>query len=94
MIQSAFAEPVESELGAVVRKRIREKNLERALAAIIGYSSTVTAWLGGAYAAPDADMSLTFQWLYEHGQEYLEEKNREYQNEVRRKQQIYNSEID
>ena len=92
VVQSAFADPVESDLGPVVRKRIREKNLERGLAGIIGYTSTMSAWLGGEYAAPDADMSLTFQWLYEHGQEYLGDRGRDFLEEVRRKQQLYNSE--
>ncbi|GHO88719.1 hypothetical protein KSZ_67250 [Dictyobacter formicarum] len=92
VLQSAFSEPSEPDLGPVVRRRIREKNLERGLAGIIGYTSTLSAWLGGEYAAPGADMSLTFQWLYDHGQEYLDEKGRDFLAEVRRKQQIYNSE--
>jgi len=90
--QSAFAEPLECELGAIVRKRIRQVNLDRGLAGIIGYTSTMSAWLGGDFAAPDADMSLTFQWLYEHGQEYLQDKERVYIEEVARKQKIYHSE--
>ena len=92
VVQSAFAESVESDLGPIVRKRIREKNLEQGLAAMIGYSSTLAAWLGGEHAAPDADISLTLQWLYERGQEYLEHKGRDFLEEVRRKQQLYNSE--
>ncbi|HEX4203373.1 MAG TPA: hypothetical protein VHZ51_04075, partial [Ktedonobacteraceae bacterium] len=89
--QSAFSEPVEPDLGPVVRKRIREKNLERGLAAMIGYASTMSAWLAGPYAEPDADMSLTFQWLYKHGQAYLDEKGRDYLEEVWRKQKLYHS---
>ncbi len=91
VVQSAFMEPVEPALGPVVRQRIRQKNLERGLAAMIGYSSTLAAWLGEQYAAPDADLSLTLQWLYEHGQAYLQEKDRDFLQEVARKQQIYGS---
>lgn len=89
VVQAAFVESPEAGLGPVVRKRIREKNLERGLAAVVGYTSTLAAWLGGEYAAPDADMSLTLQWLYESGVRYLDEKEREYWKEVRRKQQLY-----
>jgi hypothetical protein len=89
VVQSAFAESPEGGLGPVVRKRIREKNLERGLAAVVGYTSTLAAWLGGDYAASDADMSLTLQWLYSSGEKYLDEKERDFMKEVRRKQQLY-----
>ncbi|GCE05598.1 hypothetical protein [Dictyobacter aurantiacus] len=92
VLQSAFSETIDLGLGAVVRQRIREKNIERGLAAIMGYCSTQAAWLGGEHAAPGADISLTLQWLYDHGQEYLEEKGRDFLAEVRRKQQLYGSE--
>jgi hypothetical protein len=94
VVQSAFAEPVEPGLGPVIRQRVRQKNLERGLAAIIGYSSTLAAWLGGEHAEPSADLSLTFQWLYEHGQEYLAEKDRDFFKEVLRKQRLYSSSED
>jgi hypothetical protein len=90
-VQSAFAEPVESGLGPVVRQRIREKNLERGVASTMGYVSTLAAWLGGDYATPDADASLTLQWLYESGMDYLDEKGREFFKEVLRKQKLYAS---
>ena len=64
VVQSVFAEPTELGLGLVVRQRIREKNLERGVAFTIGYVSTLAAWLGGDYATPGADASLTLQWLY------------------------------
>ena len=91
VLQSAFADRPASGLGPIVRKRIREKNLERGLAAMIGYSSTLAAWLGGKHADPDTDLSLVFQWLYEHGQEYMEERDRDFFAEVKRKQDMYNS---
>ena len=93
VVQSAFAEPVELGLGPVVRQRIREKNIERGVASTIGYVSTLAAWLGGDYATPDADVSLTLQWLYEAGTEYLNEKGREFYKEVCRKQKLYASEV-
>ncbi len=89
VVQAAFAEPLDPALGPVVHQRIREVNLERGLAAMVGYSSTLAAWLGGRYAASESDMSLTLQWLYEHGQEYLTEKDRDFFEEIRKKQQRF-----
>src|SRR6266699_2514809 len=91
VVQSAFAEDIDPELVPLVRKRIREKNLERGIASTFGYVSTLAAWLGGDYASPDADASLTLQWLYEEGMEYLDEKGREFFKEVLRKQKLYAS---
>jgi hypothetical protein len=91
VVQSAFSQAVELGLGPVVRQRIREKNLERGVSSTIGYVSTLAAWLGGDYAAPDADVSLTLQWLYKEGMEYLDEKGREFYKEVCRKQKLYAS---
>jgi hypothetical protein len=92
VVQSAFQEPAEAGLGPVVRYRIREKNIERGLAAIIGYSSTLAAWLGGQFASPDADISLLLQWLYEHGLKYLASKDRDFVKEIIKKQQRYGAE--
>ena len=78
-------------LGPVVRKRILEQNLERGVAYTIGYVSTLAAWLGGEYAAPDADASLTLQWLYKAGMVYLDTKGREFSKEVLRKMKLYRS---
>jgi hypothetical protein len=91
VVQSAFVEPAELGLGPVVRQRIREKNLERGVASTIGYISTLAAWLGGDYVDQDADVSLMLHWLSEAGPEYLESKQRDYIQEVRKKQKRYGS---
>jgi len=46
MVQDAFEAYKEKEngLGPIVRQRIREKNIERAVAAFAGYSTTYAAW--------------------------------------------------
>jgi hypothetical protein len=92
VVQAAFTDDLENGLGPVVRQRIREKNLVRGVASTMGYVSTLAAWLGGDYVAPDADASLTLQWLYEAGIEYLDTKGRDFVAEVRRKQKRYGSE--
>jgi hypothetical protein len=86
LVQQAFIEPESEGLGPVVRERKRQRNLEQGLAATVGYLTTLTAWLGGQYAAPDADLSLMLRWLYEAGLEYLEDKQLDFQAEVRKKQ--------
>jgi len=89
VVQRAFAEDVDSGLGPLVRERIREKNVERGIAATIGYISTLAAWLGGDYVDQDADVSLMLHWLSEAGPEYLESKQRDFIQEVRKKQKRY-----
>ncbi|HVB26045.1 MAG TPA: hypothetical protein VNG51_29160 [Ktedonobacteraceae bacterium] len=89
IVQNAFSSELENNLGPLVRKRIREKNVERGIASTIGYISTLAAWLGGDYASPDADVSLMLHWLADVGPEYLESKSRDFVQEVRKKQKRY-----
>lgn len=89
VVQGAFADEPESDLGPLVRKRIRERNIERGIASTIGYMSTLAAWLGGDYSSPDTDVSLMLHWLAEVGPEYLESKSRDFVQEVRKKQKRY-----
>jgi hypothetical protein len=91
IVQGAFAEDADPGLGPLVRERIREKNVERGIAATIGYISTLAAWLGGDYVDQDADVSLMLHWLSEAGPEYLESKQRDFVQEVRKKQKRYGS---
>ena len=67
VVQRAFAEDADPGLEPLVRERIREKNVERGIAATIGYISTLAAWLGGEYVEQDADVSLMLHWLSETG---------------------------
>ncbi len=89
VIQAAFTEASEVELGPVVRERVREVSLARGLAAVIGYCSTLAAWLGGAFVAAEADVSQVLHWLYEEGVTYLDEKQRDYLEEVIKKQKRF-----
>lgn len=89
VVQSAFADEPESNLGPLVRQRVRERNIERGIASTIGYMSTLAAWLGGEYVKPDVDVSLVLHWLAEAGPDYLESKDKNFVQEVRRKQKRY-----
>jgi hypothetical protein len=69
-----------------VRKRIRERNVERGIASTIGYISTLAAWLGGDDPSPNTNISLILHWLAEVGPEYLVSESRDFVQEVRKKQ--------
>lgn len=89
VVQGAFSEETDPGLGPLVRKRIRERNVERGIASTIGYISTLAAWLGGEYVGQEADVSLVLHWLAEAGPEYLASKQRDFLQEVRKKQKRY-----
>jgi hypothetical protein len=91
VVQGAFSEDADPGLGPLVRQRIAEKNIERGLAATVGYISTLAAWLGGDKAAPDADISTMLHWLADNGPDYLQAKERDFVSEVRKKQRRYAS---
>jgi len=91
IIQGAFLQEDDG-LGPIVRVRKREKNIERGLASVIGYLSTLAAWVGGDLAAPEVDISLVLRWLYGAGLDYLEEKERDFSKLVQQKQKLYGSE--
>ena len=91
VVQSAFSIDLEPDLAAIVRQRVREKNVERGIASTIGYITTLAAWHGGELVSSESDLSVTLQWLYASGIDYLEQKNRDFINEVRKKQARYGS---
>jgi hypothetical protein len=88
VIQGAFLQEDDG-LGPIVRVRKREKNIERGLASVIGYLSTLAAWVGEDLATPETDISLVPRWLYGAGLDYLEEKDRDFSKLVQHKQKLY-----
>ena len=72
-----------------MRERIREKNIRQGLASVIGYLSTLSAWVGGDLASRDAEISLILHWLYEAGADYLDEKGCSFADLVRQKRLLY-----
>jgi hypothetical protein len=88
VIQGAFLQEDDG-LGPIVRMRKREKNIERGLASVIGYLSTLAAWVGGDLATPETDISLVLRWLYGAGLDYMEEKDRDFSKLVQDKQKLY-----
>ena len=58
---------------------------------MVGYLSTLAAWVGGDLVIPEADISLVLRWLYGASLDYLEEKDRDFSKLVQHKQKLYGS---
>lgn len=87
VVQSAFLSEMAlpEQVGKVVRERHEEHNISKAIEAIMGYLSSLAAWVGGDVADSSNDLSVVLRWLYEHGSEYLERVDRDFGLEVQRK---------
>jgi hypothetical protein len=87
VVQAAFSKEkaLPEDIGKLVRKRHEEHNIEKGLEAILGYASSLSSWVGGDRADPDADLSVFLHWLVRHGQAYLERKELDFGAEVQRK---------
>jgi hypothetical protein len=90
VIQGAFASEDDG-LGPLVRERIREKNIRQGLASVIGYLSTLSAWVGGDLASREVDISQVLHWLYDAGADFLDEKGCSFADLVRQKRLLYRS---
>ena len=86
-IQGAFlaAQEYPPDFGKIIRKRKEERNIRKGIESVVGYSTSLSAWVGDELARSDADLSLFLHWLSEKGDEYLEEQEREFAKEVQRK---------
>ncbi len=92
-------EPVPSTSAALdlepfIRRRKREVNLQRALAAAAGYVSTIEAWRpaldgGGSDQVIEPDISDTFHFVFENVIGYLDEKERDFSQLVHKKRVLY-----
>jgi hypothetical protein len=81
------------DLAPFMRRRRYQVNLRRMVAQIAGCSITAEAWrpsgrLAGAYP----DLSDTFHFLYEEVESYLEEKKRNFHEQVQKKRVLYSVE--
>jgi len=87
VVQAAFSQEqaLPDAMGKLVRKRHEEHNIEKGLEAILGYASSLSSWVGGDLADPDADLSVFLHWLARHGQAYLDRKDLDFGAEVQRK---------
>lgn len=83
----SFANEQTEGLGPIIRKRKREKNLERVTAAIAGYASTYAAW--DDTVSLEDDISVVFSKAYESVTQRLSEKGIDFAAKVQEKRALY-----
>jgi hypothetical protein len=91
VIQAAFvlpAPPTTVDLQPLQRQCKRKVNMQRALAAVAGYTSTMEAWRREP-GQTEGDLSYTFHFLYKEVTAYLEEKGRDFEQVVQKKRVLY-----
>jgi len=86
--------PATIDLEPFIQRRKRVVNLQRALAAVAGYVSTIEAWRpaldgGGSDQAIEPDISDTFHFVFENVIGYLDEKERDFSQLVHKKRVLY-----
>jgi hypothetical protein len=81
------------DLAPFMRRRRYQVNLRRMVAQIAGCSITAEAWRpAGRLAGAQPDLSDTFHFLYEEVESYLEEKKRNFHEQVQKKRVLYSIE--
>src|SRR5947209_1280601 len=90
VVQAAFSQEDDG-LGPLVRKRIRERNIWRGLASVMGYLSTLSAWVGGDLASQEVDVSQVLHWLHDAGLDYLDKQGIDFAHQVELKCKLYRS---
>ena len=93
VVQGAFSQEDDG-LGPLVRERIREKNIWRGLASVMGYLSTLSAWVGGDLASQEVDLSQVLHWLHDAGLDYLDKQGLDFAHQVELKWKLYRSDVE
>ena len=61
------------------------------LASVLGYLSTLSAWVGGDLASEEVDISQVLHWLHNAGLDYLDKQGIDFASQVERKWKLYRS---
>lgn len=87
VVQGAFlvAGETPEQFGKLVRKRWEEHHVEKGIEAVMGYATSLAAWVGSDLAEESTDLSVFLHWLAIKGQAYLERTGRDFSAEVQRK---------
>ena len=95
VIQGAFIKEraIPEQFGEIIRERHEKHNIDKGVEAVIGYITSLSAWVGGELASPQADLSLALHWLVKEGEKYLERKERDFALEVQRKRKRMKSRV-
>ncbi|HEY4035893.1 MAG TPA: hypothetical protein VGL94_18200 [Ktedonobacteraceae bacterium] len=81
------------DLEPFMRKRRYQVNLRRMVAQIVGCTITTEAWRpAGRLEGAQPDLSDTFHFLFEEVESYLEEKKRNFNEQVQKKRVLYSIE--
>ena len=81
------------DIALFVRERKQQVNMRRMVAQIARCSITAEAWRpAGRFAGAQPDLSDTFHFLYEEVESYLEEKKRNFNEQVYKKRVLYSIE--
>ncbi len=94
-IQKAFVSSwdVPPHFGKIVRTRHEEHNIDKGIEAVMGYLTSLAAWVGGDLAEDGADFSLTLHWLMDKGNAYLKRVQRDFSAEVQRKRVKFGQQV-
>src|SRR5258708_6294825 len=87
LIQTAFIDSLgmPPQFGKIVRKWWEEQNINKGIEAVMGYLTSLAAWVGGDLAEDGVDLSVVLHWLVGIGADYLERVGRDFSAEVQRK---------
>ena len=86
-VQRAFlVDPERPEhFGKIIRKRKEQHNIQKGVEAALGYGTSLSAWVGGDLAHPEADISLFLHWFAEAASKHMLNKDMDFGAEVIRK---------
>lgn len=87
VVQGAFTTPGQKpeQFGKLVRRRWEEHHVEKGIEAVMGYATSLAAWVGEELAEEGNDLSVFLHWLAMSGQKYLDKTGRDFSAEVQRK---------
>ena len=81
------------DLAPFMRRRRYQVNLRRMVAQIAGCTITTEAWRpAGRLAGAQVDLSDTFHFLFEEVESYLQEKKRNFNEQMQKKRVLYSIE--
>src|SRR5205823_8614611 len=69
----------------IIRKRQEQHNIQKGVEAALGCGTSLSAWVGGDLADPDAEITLFLHWFAEAASQHMLNKEMDFGAEVIRK---------
>lgn len=87
VVQRAFTEACEipAQFGKIVRQRKEQRNIDKAVEAMFGYATSMSAWVGGELSELDMDISTFLSRFVERTLAYQKRSKKDFAEEVQRK---------